>query len=230
MTRTFTVSTGEGQANPRSVATTVNVALAVDAPEVRARLAKSICLAPPLLLVDRHHGRIQLVDVLVIDATDGSMVDAVRQARLREPGARLLFVCDNPREAPILQLLQVGMHGILSADNAAAVVARAAHCVMAGQYWMCRSIVGDIVRALARRQETAAPTSLPAAFVSLTPAEAAIVDLVASGCSNKDIAEQRKITSATVKTHLTSIFQKTGVTNRLQLAFLAARAHRGDVV
>ena len=55
-------------------------------------------------------------------------------------------------------------------------------------------------------------------LASLTPREGQIAELVASGASNKLIARQLDITDRTVKAHLSAIFQKLGVSDRLQLA------------
>lgn len=62
---------------------------------------------------------------------------------------------------------------------------------------------------------------------SLTPREREIVDLVAKGGSNKIIARELNITDRTVKTHLSVIFQKLKVSDRLQLALLANKNGRG---
>ena len=234
MTGSFTVPpAGEGSTMPHTVAKTVKVVLAVETPELRARIARAIRESAQLELIERCELRLpeaavsrsSRADVLVLETLDDDMARSVRNGRLREPDARILFISVNPVDAPILQLLQAGVHGILTAERAAATVVRAVQCVAAGQYWIGRSVVGEIVQALARRQEVARSGSVPPPSFSLTAAEAAILDLIAAGCSNKDIAEQRNITSATVKSHLTSIFQKTGTTNRLQLAMLAVKRH-----
>lgn len=59
---------------------------------------------------------------------------------------------------------------------------------------------------------------------SLTPTEREVVQLVAEGLSNPDIASRLFISRATVKTHLTHVFTKLGITNRAQLVALASRA------
>jgi DNA-binding CsgD family transcriptional regulator len=65
---------------------------------------------------------------------------------------------------------------------------------------------------------------------SLTPRELKILALLTAGNSTRDIAEQLGITPATVKTHLTSVYKKTGVKNRVQAArhYLAHHGARRD--
>ena len=55
----------------------------------------------------------------------------------------------------------------------------------------------------------------------LTPRESEIISAVTNGYTNKEIAAEFKISEQTVKHHLTSIFEKVGVTNRLELALFA---------
>jgi len=57
----------------------------------------------------------------------------------------------------------------------------------------------------------------------LTPRESELVGLVADGASNKDIARRMSISVKTVKTHLTSIFRKLGLSTRLELAVAVGR-------
>ncbi len=64
--------------------------------------------------------------------------------------------------------------------------------------------------------------SVAAPKYDLTPREREIFALVAGGCSNKDAAQQLKLSVETIKHHITSIFDKIGVSSRLELALFAA--------
>ena len=66
--------------------------------------------------------------------------------------------------------------------------------------------------------QPAQPTPAPVAQPALTPRERQIASYIADGRSNRDIAVQLGISEQTVKNHLTNIFEKVGVDNRLQLA------------
>ena len=61
----------------------------------------------------------------------------------------------------------------------------------------------------------------------LTPRQLDIVSAIVSGSTNQDIAQQFSISSNTVKYHLTNMFEKLGVTNRIELARFAVQ-HRLD--
>src|SRR5882724_8539176 len=96
--------------------------------------------------------------------------------------------------------------------------------VMAGEYWLGRNCMGsviDMMRALA-----SAPKPAPRQPVfGLTPRELEVVLTVASGYPNADIAQKFSISVRTVKHHLTNIFDKVGVSNRLELALFAVHHH-----
>ena len=58
----------------------------------------------------------------------------------------------------------------------------------------------------------------------LTPRELEVVGCIVEGCSNRDIAKQFNLSEETVKRHLSNIFDKTGVSTRLELALVCHRA------
>jgi two-component system, NarL family, nitrate/nitrite response regulator NarL len=93
---------------------------------------------------------------------------------------------------------------------------------MAGQHWVDRQTVTHIVETL--REASRAPSIGPS---DLTPRQRQIVSCVASGLTNRDIATKLAIGEDTVKHHLTQIFTRTGVTNRLELALFAMQHQLG---
>jgi len=99
---------------------------------------------------------------------------------------------------------------------------RVINSVLAGELWIRRSLVPKLLDSVAA--ETAnAGTGATGRFAILTPREVEITRLIAKGETNKHIARYLAITERTVKNHLTTIFRKIGVVDRLKLAVLAAR-------
>lgn len=102
--------------------------------------------------------------------------------------------------------------------------------VRAGQYWVGRDIVGDLVRALSAGDDTAARRSVlraPRAF-SLSPRELQIVGAVASGYTNQQMAQKFGLPEDTIEVLLAGIFAKTGVVDRLELALFAIHHRLND--
>ena len=95
---------------------------------------------------------------------------------------------------------------------------------MAGQYWLDGECVCDVVQALRDLWANPAEKTHKKTF-GLTARELEIVETVVGGYVNKDIAEKFSISHHTVKHHLTNIFDKLGVSNRLELALFAVH-HR----
>lgn len=130
----------------------------------------------------------------------------------------LLTVAIEKRE--IVEALQLGARGVLLKEAAAQLVIKSIRAVMAGQYWVGREVFPDLVQYLRQMTPRGSPEEPGKAF-GLTPRELEIIAAIASGCTNKDIVQRLSISEDTVKHHLTRIFDKTGASNRLELALFA---------
>jgi two-component system, NarL family, nitrate/nitrite response regulator NarL len=160
-------------------------------------------------------------DVLLLDvAMPGlSGLDVVR--RLHEAGVstRVILLSAAVHRSEVPRVLALGVRGVVVKDVAIDSLLKAIRLVHSGEYWVNRTVIGDLVRALerpatepARRKETP---------FGLTRRELEIMRLVAAGYSNKDISRECSLREDTVKHHLSSIFDKTGVSTRLELALFA---------
>lgn len=93
-------------------------------------------------------------------------------------------------------------------------------------YWVGRENVADLVEALRELGQRADHNGHRETF-GLTRRERQIVTAILEGCANKDMAKGLCLSEQTIKHHLTKIFAKLGVTNRLELAFFAASHNLG---
>ncbi len=123
----------------------------------------------------------------------------------------------------ILEALQLGARGVVLKDAAVEHLAACIRAVMQGQYWLDGRPVQNLVQVL--RELTAQTAAPPRKTYGLTSRELEVVTLITEGCTNKDIATQFGISEETVKRHLTNIFNKLGVGNRLELALFALNRH-----
>jgi DNA-binding NarL/FixJ family response regulator len=120
----------------------------------------------------------------------------------------------------IVQALQLGARGVVMKDSATQVLLKAIHTVMAGEYWVNRESVSNLVQYLQTMMQSSSQDAKKKKF-GLTPRELEIVSAVVAGFANKEIAEYFKISEDTVKHHLSNIFDKLGVSTRLELALFA---------
>jgi len=124
----------------------------------------------------------------------------------------------------IVEAVRLGARGIVMKDSSPELLFKSIRSVMAGQYWLKRSSVSDVAQQLHSLTRQSAIAPFVSAPFSLTARQLQIVAEVVAGCCNKDIAEKLSISDQTVKNHISAIFDKVGVSTRLELA-LFARDH-----
>ena len=158
-------------------------------------------------------------DVLLLDvAMPGkSGFDVARQLHEARIPTRVILLSAAIQRAEIPRMLKLGVRGVVAKESAIELLVKAIRAVHGGEYWVGREVVADLVQAMGRR-ETRDSGKRP---FGLTPRELELVALVADGLSNKDIAKRCSLREDTVKHHLSSIFDKTGVSTRLELALFA---------
>lgn len=131
----------------------------------------------------------------------------------------VVLLCDEPDESVVVSALAAGAAGCCNSRAAPEVLQQVALVVGNGGLWVGQSLlqklVGATARALAQRPATEAPASWRQA---LSEREIQVAERVAAGDSNKEIARVLDITERTVKAHLSTIFEKLGIRDRLQLS------------
>jgi len=123
-----------------------------------------------------------------------------------------------------IALFRAGIRGVCTADVSREALLKIVAAVLAGELWIRRALVPKLLASVAAEAANAA-TGSTGQFAILTPREVEVTRLIAKGESNKHIARYLAITERTVKNHLTAIFRKIGVVDRVKLAVLAARRH-----
>jgi two-component system nitrate/nitrite response regulator NarL len=139
------------------------------------------------------------------------------------PGAapvRVILLTAAAEKSQIVEALQLGARGVVLKDSATQLLLKAIHTVMAGEYWVGRESVSNLVQYLRTLMQSSSDEARQKKF-GLTPRELEIVSAVVAGYANKEIAEYFKISEDTVKHHLSNIFDKLGVSTRLELALFA---------
>src|SRR5207237_8350743 len=130
---------------------------------------------------------------------------------------RTLLMAAEITDAQIVEALQLGARGIVLKHSATELLFKSIRTVMTGQYWVGRDCVAELIAHLCGKPSTAVPAPAHGVF-GLTPRELDIVSTIVTGYTNDDIAQRFSISVKTVKHHLTNIFNKVGVSNRIELA------------
>jgi DNA-binding NarL/FixJ family response regulator len=162
-------------------------------------------------------------DILLLDLAMPNVagMDALREMTSGDLNAstRTIVLTGLIDKRQVLEALQLGARGVVLKDAAVEHLTACIHAVMQGQYWLEGRPVQNLVQVLRDLTTQAAPPKRKT--FGLTAREIEVVTLITEGCTNKDIARTFGISEETVKRHLTNIFNKLGVGNRLELALFA---------
>jgi len=171
-------------------------------------------------------GRINRGDILIVHLSSIGM-DLCSQAfiyKQQYPSVHLIICTDVPAEKEGLQVLQSGANGYVNTYVTESLFAEVLACVEAGNIWAGPELLQSLLKQLldnvpaTAKKITASAENL---FEKLSVREKDVLAVLVSGASNKEIAKELDITERTVKAHLSSIFQKTGVQDRISLILKA---------
>lgn len=159
-------------------------------------------------------------DVLLLDLAMPRVpgMEALRELVTSDTETRIILLTAAIEKIQIVEALQIGARGIILKESATQLLLMGIRAVMAGQYWVGREAVKDIVEYL---RSTATGPETPARNFGLTKREMEILSTIVAGFTNKEIAKKFNLSEDTVKHHLTNIFDKVGVSSRLELALFA---------
>ena len=173
-------------------------------------------------LVRQHKPGILLLD-LAMPRLRG--LDVLQELSSLAESVRTIVLTASIEKKQIVEALQRGARGVVLKESATEVLRMGIRAVLAGQYWIGRESVGDVVEALRNLTPSFRSDQVQQKPFGLTPREREIVSAVVAGYSNKEVAQRFALSEDTVKHHLTNIFNKLGVSNRLELA--VAAIHHG---
>lgn len=160
-------------------------------------------------------------DILLLDLAMPNVagMDALREMTSDNLETRTVVLTGLIDKRQVLEALQLGARGVVLKDAVVEHLSACIRAVMQGQYWLEGRPVQNLVQVL--RDLTAQTAPPQRRTFGLTARELEVVTLITEGCTNKDIAKTFGISEETVKRHLTNIFNKLGVGNRLELALFA---------
>jgi DNA-binding NarL/FixJ family response regulator len=209
------------------MSTPVSIVIADDHPIFRDGLRRLLEAEPGFVVAGEASNPAQAVaavrqlvpDVLLLDL---NMPGGGGLAALRDIGTqalatgktRVILLTAAIERHEQLAAVSLGVRGIIMKESATSLLIACLRAVVAGDAWLGTERVSDLPGAVQRRAGPRSP--LPSA--TLTPRELDIVAALVDGASNREIAQRFDISLQTVKNHLSTVFEKLGVSTRLELA------------
>ena len=209
----------------------IRILIADDHPVFREGLISIFRKEPEFEIVgEASHGRqaLQLInnlhpDVLLLDLLMPLLtgLETLRELSDSSTPVRPIVLTAAIAQEQIAQALQLGARGIVLKDTPTEVLFSSIRTVMNGRFWVGQTEVKDLMEAL--RYYVASADEDSKKQFGLTSRERDVVSAITAGFTNREIAEKFSISEQTVKHHLRNIFDKTGVSNRLELALFAIK-------
>jgi DNA-binding NarL/FixJ family response regulator len=136
---------------------------------------------------------------------------------------RIIMLISDDGKEDFLDAIRLGCSGIVPRKTSTELLLKSIRKVHAGEIWLDRMSTADVIRRLSKKGSgnVAARQGLREQGAALSTREREIVGLIAQGFKNRDMAERLFISEQTVKNHLHNIFDKLGVSDRLELALYA---------
>jgi DNA-binding NarL/FixJ family response regulator len=161
-------------------------------------------------------------DLLVMDIGMPNLngIEAARQITQANPATAIVILSMHSDESYVLRALKAGAKGYLLKDSAESDLIRAVHAVAGGKSFfspaVSKVLLDDYVRKLQR-------SGAEDAYDLLTPREREILQLIAEGKSNKDVANLLNLSVYTVETHRSNIMEKLNLRGIPELILYAVR-------
>ena len=214
----------------------IRIVVADDHPIFRDGLCKLLALEEDFeVIAQAQDGREVLEilqqcepDILLLDlkmpGLDGlATLQRLQQSRNK---TRVIVLTASDDKNEFVQAMKLGTSGIVLKQTATELLIKSIRKVHAGEIWLDSHTTAAVIRQFVAAEEPpaappVAPTSRERERSPLSQREREIVALVAQGFKNKEMAEKMFISEQTVKNHLHNIFDKLGVSDRLELALYA---------
>jgi DNA-binding NarL/FixJ family response regulator len=173
-----------------------------------------------LALAQREQPNIILLD---LDLGESSGLDLLPLLFGVVPEARVLILTGLRDLESHRQAVRAGAMGIVLKDKAVEVIIKAVERVSEGEVWLDPRLTASLLSDFTRPNRPAKPDPEAEKIRALSKREREVVELIGKGLKNKEMAERLFISEITVRHHLTSIFEKLGVSDRIELMLYAYR-------
>jgi DNA-binding NarL/FixJ family response regulator len=170
--------------------------------------------------VEEYNPDVAVIGVQLQDGATAGLT-ALRDLRLLRSAPRVVLLVDSSDPEIVTEAFRSGAAGMFGRTRTPAELCNCIRCVLAGQVWVSKIELEYLISAL---RTCSAPRIVNSKGVDLlTKREQEVVGLLAEGSSNREIAKQLRLSEHTVKNYVFTIFDKVGVSTRLELVLYALR-------
>jgi len=162
---------------------------------------------------DTEKSALVLCHISVLENEQAVVISKIKAA---SPDARVLVLGPSTASHEQVLLLKHGARGYFDCSSNVTKLNEAVQCILHGEVWIERHVISGLIDELTHVPEISEEQKQ--AVATLSPKELEVANLVSHGATNKMIAKNMAITERTVKAHLTAIFHKMALTDRLSLA------------
>jgi len=163
-------------------------------------------------------------DVILLDLQfpDGSGLDVLKAVLPERPSTNVIVLTVVEDEDALLQALKMGARGYVLKGIAGGDLGSVVRAVAAGETYVTPQMAGRLLKEMSGRTVRSGERGIE----DLSEREHQILELVANGLTNKEIADQLFLSEKTVKHYMTNILEKLQVRNRVEAALLARERHK----
>lgn len=213
----------------------IRLLVADDESVLRRALTSLLAMAPDIEIVGEAADGDEAVELAVARQADVVLMDigmprldgiaATRRLAERAPSVKVVILTIYTDDDRVFRALQAGARGYLLKDASPEEILRGVRAVRDGEGILHPGLVGRVIREFTRVAEP--DPERAQRFSELTAREREVLDLLAEGLRNHDIAARLSIAEKTVKHHISSILSKLQLNHRTEAALLASRLGRG---
>ncbi len=171
---------------------------------------------PPILLLD-------------LALLGSGKIRSIGSLQRLSSATKIIVFTRTPNETEAVSVLKSGAKGYCPRTIEPALLAKVVKLVESGEIWAGRKLIPALIQeltSLIERRQRRSRSEVHGGFDALTQRQREIVSLIGRGARNRDIANRINMSEKTVKAHLTTIFRKVGVSNRIGLAIFANEYRR----
>ena len=205
----------------------IRVAIADDHPIFRDGLRKLLEAEEDMVVAGEASNGAEAVqmipkvkpDVLLLDLRmpDKDGLTVLEEVNFDSLTTKVIVLTASEEERDIVRAMRLGARGVVLKQTATEMLIKSIRKVHQGEIWLDKRMMAEVMRAFTKSSEQGAKRDKPL----LSDREKEIVQHVAQGFRNREIGEKLFISEQTVKNHLHNIFDKLGVSDRLELALYA---------